>query len=274
MPIAAVNGVRLSYDLAGDGPVPLVLIHGSRVSRHSWDTVVPLLARDFRVLTYDRRGHSESERLATQGSVHEDVADLVALLEHLQMVPAFVVGNSLGGSIALRFAAQHPRLVRGVVAHEPPLFRLLEPDAAFAPMLAEIGQRIGAVVNRIAQGDHHGAAEQFVETVAFGPGAWPQLPTNIQQTWVDNAPTFLDESKDPEWLAINLDQLRMLERPVLLSHGGQSPPTFEPVIRTLAKAMPSAELHLFKDAGHVAHLTHADEYVDTLRGFVQRHTVV
>src|SRR5918995_198084 len=113
MPIAVVNGVRLSYELAGDGSVPLVLVHGSWVSRHSWETVVPSLARDFRVLTYDRRGHSGSERLTTQGSVHEDVADLAALLEHLQMGPAFVVGNSLGGSIALRFAAQHPRHVRG-----------------------------------------------------------------------------------------------------------------------------------------------------------------
>ena len=274
MPIAVVNGVRLLYELAGDGSVPLVLVHGSWVSRHSWDTVVPSLARDFRVLTYDRRGHSGSERLTTQGSVHEDVADLAALLEHLQMGPAFVVGNSLGGSIALRFAAQHPRHVRGVAAHEPPLFRLLESDAAFAPMLAEIGQRIGSVVNRIARGDHRGAAEQFVDTVAFGPGAWAQLPPNVQQTMVENATTFLDEASDPDLLTINLDQLTALERPVLLSLGGQSPPMFEPVIRKLAQALPSAELHVFEDAGHAAHLTHADEYVDTLRRFVRRHAVV
>ena len=58
-----VNGVRIAYQDVGSGE-PLVLVHGSWGSRHNWDPVVPGLAERHRVISYDRRGHSESERPA------------------------------------------------------------------------------------------------------------------------------------------------------------------------------------------------------------------
>jgi hypothetical protein len=81
--MATVNGVRLYYELNGTREVPLVLVHGSWDSHEDWDLVVPRLADSFQVLTYDRRGHSKSERPTGRGSVREDVADLAALIEHL-----------------------------------------------------------------------------------------------------------------------------------------------------------------------------------------------
>src|SRR5574338_501295 len=121
MSTATINGVRLAYEIAGDGDIPLVLVHGSWVSRRSWDLVVPSLAESFRVVTYDRRGHSESERSMEQGSVDEDAADLASLIEYLGLAPAWVAGNSFGASITLRLAGKRPHLLRGVIAHEPPL---------------------------------------------------------------------------------------------------------------------------------------------------------
>lgn len=133
MPAATVNGVRLAYEINGSGTVPLVLVHGSWVSRRSWDPVLQGFAQSCRVLWYDRRGHSESERPTKQGSVHEDVADLAALIEHAGLAPAWVVGSSFGGSIALRLAGTRPELVRGVLAHEPPLLSVLQGDPAATP---------------------------------------------------------------------------------------------------------------------------------------------
>ena len=188
MATAKMNGVRLFYELNGTGEVPLVLVHGSWDSHNDWDLVVPRLADTFRVLTYDRRGHSKSERPGGRGSVREDVADLAALIEHLGLVPAWVVGNSFGASITLRLAGERPELFRGFIAHEPPLFSLLSDDPVLAPLLEEVDQRIKAVVERIGFGDHAGAAEQFVETVALGPGSWAQVAPEIQQTHIENAP--------------------------------------------------------------------------------------
>ncbi|MGH2543823.1 MAG: alpha/beta fold hydrolase, partial [Ardenticatenaceae bacterium] len=176
MATANVNGIRLFYEVSGDGEIPLVFAHGSWVSHHNWDAVVPGLAESFRVVAYDRRGHSESERTTEQGSVREDVADLAALIEYLELAPAWVAGNSFGASITLRLAGERPDLLQGIIAHEPPLFSLLASDPLMSPMLEEVEKRVSVVVERIASEDHAGAAEQFVETVALGPGSWAQLP--------------------------------------------------------------------------------------------------
>ena len=82
-----VNGVRLAYEIHGTGEIPLVMVHGSWFSRRNWDPVVPKLAESFRVVTYDRRGHGESDQTSGQGSVSEDVADVAALIEHLGLAP-------------------------------------------------------------------------------------------------------------------------------------------------------------------------------------------
>lgn len=272
MATAHINGVQLFYELSGTGEVPLVLVHGSWVSHHSWDLVVPRLVQSFRVLAYDRRGHSESQRPTAQGSVREDVADLAALIEHLGLAPTWVAGNSFGASITIRLAGERPDLFRGFIAHEPPLFSLLAGDPAVAPMLEEVGGRIAAVVERIASGDHAGAAEQFVETVALGPGTWAQLPPDLQQTFIENALTFLDEANDPEQLAFDLQWINAFPLPSLLTTGDQSPPTFAPVVNKLADVLPSVAVVTFPGAGHIPHATHPDAYVEAIMAFTRKRS--
>jgi len=271
MATANVNGVQLTYEVCGAGNVPLILVHGSWVSHHSWDAIVPGLAESFHVLRYNRRGHSGSERPAGQGSVREDVADLASLIEHLGLGPAWVIANSFGASITLRLAGERPDLFRGIIAHEPPLFSLLADDRAVAPMLEHVGKRIGAVVDRITAGDHAAAAEEFVETVAFGPGTWKQLPPDLRETFIENAPTFLDEATDPEQFAFDLEWISAFPRPVLLTTGDLSPPAFAPVVARLADVLPNAEVVSFPGAGHIPHATHPDAYVEAIMAFTRKH---
>jgi pimeloyl-ACP methyl ester carboxylesterase len=269
---AQVNGVRLFYELSDTQGEPLVLVHGSWDSHEDWQFVVPGLSHSFRILAYDRRGHSRSERPAGQGSVRDDVADLAALIEQLGLAPAWVAGNSFGASISLRLAEERPDLVRGLIAHEPPLFSLLADDASTAPMLGEVRSRVGAVVDRIAAGDHSGAAREFVESVALGPGGWAQLSPDSRQILIENAPTFLDEANDPEQLDIDLERLRPFPWPVLLTTGEQSPPMFAPVVSKIAAVLLDAERHTFSGAGHVPHVTHPHDYIETTRRFIGKHT--
>jgi pimeloyl-ACP methyl ester carboxylesterase len=203
---ARVNGVELYYELAGTGP-PLVLVHGSWVDHPSWDAVTPGLAESFQVLGYDRRGHSRSERPQGQGGIREDVADLAALIEHADLAPAYVAGNSWGASITLRLAGERPELLRGLIAHET-VARVLSDDPASQELLEEASVRIAAVVELLEAGDHEEWARRFVETVALGPGAWDQLPPGLREAFVFNAPTYLDECRDPEQLTIDLGPLR------------------------------------------------------------------
>jgi pimeloyl-ACP methyl ester carboxylesterase len=247
------------------------LVHGSWDSHHDWDLVVPRLTDAFRVLTYDRRGHSQSERPTGQGSVREDVADLAALIAHLELAPAWVAGNSFGASITLRLAGERSDLLRGIIAHEPPLFSLLANDLSVAPMLDEVGKRIGAVVERIASGDDAGAARQFVETVALGPGTWGQLSRDLKETFTTNAPTFLDEAHDPEQLAFDLAWIGAFHGPSLLTTGDQSPPIFAPVVEKVANVLPNASIATFPGAGHIPHLSHPDAYVEAIRAFIGKN---
>ncbi|HET7372683.1 MAG TPA: alpha/beta hydrolase, partial [Gemmatimonadaceae bacterium] len=108
MATITVNGTRLYYEIEGTSDMPVVLVHGSWGSHHNWDAVAPALSRSFRLLTYDRRGHSQSARPTSQGSLLEDAMDLAALLEALEMVPAHIVGNSGGAAVALRLATERP----------------------------------------------------------------------------------------------------------------------------------------------------------------------
>jgi len=113
MPITTINGVRTFWEQCGEAGPPLVLVHGSWGDHHNWDAVVPGLARVFRVVTYDRRGHSQSERAPHHVRDDEDVADLAALIAANNLAPAHVAGNSFGAAITLRFAAAHPDLFAG-----------------------------------------------------------------------------------------------------------------------------------------------------------------
>jgi pimeloyl-ACP methyl ester carboxylesterase len=261
------NRTTLYAELAGDG-MPVVFVHGSWGDHHNWDLVVPEIAASYRPVTYDRRGHSQSDRPTGPGSVHEDVADLAALIEALHLAPVHLVGTSFGAIISLHLAAERPALIRSLFVHEPPLVGLLAGDVDRQPIVEAFRERAGGVHKRLHGGDMAGGARQFVEDVALGPGAWDQLPSTVQQTFINNAPTWLDEMSEPDDLDFDLSMLTGFDRPTLLSHGGQSPPMFEPIVERVAKAIPAAYRHTFVDAGHVPHMSHPADYVDALLTFI------
>jgi pimeloyl-ACP methyl ester carboxylesterase len=267
MPIDNINGVNLYWQLTGSEGDPLVLVHGSWGDHNNWDAVVEALSKTFRVLTYDRRGHSQSERRQEQGSMEEDVSDLIALVEHVGLAPAHIAGNSGGAAVALKTAARHADLFRTLVVHEPPLFDVLKDIPEAQPFLQEVNNRIEAVTRLIEAEEHEKAAQLFVETIAVGPGAWPQLRSQVQQTFIYNAPTFLDETKDPDNLQINTNKLSHFSKPTLLTQGTQSPPFFIMVLDQLAKALPDAQRKTIAGAGHVPHISHPKEYFQLINDF-------
>jgi len=111
---AEVKGVRIRYFLGGKGP-PLVLVHGLGGAASNWTELAPLLARRHRLLVPDLPGHGGSAALPAVAGL-EPFADRLALVaEREGMLPAPVVGHSLGGMVALRLALRRPRDVSAVV---------------------------------------------------------------------------------------------------------------------------------------------------------------
>ena len=259
MPHITVNDVRLFYEGTGAGE-PLVLVHGGFSDHGNFRAVVAGLAESFRVVTYDRRGHSLSERPAPLGSRRDQEDDLAALIETLAIGPAHVVGTSFGSAIALGLAGRRPDLVRTLTAHEPAL-----------PALSSRGPAVLAAIRaalaRVARGDAEGGTQQFLEDVALGPGAWVRFPEPIKATMVRNAPAVLEEQADPAWGDVDRDALSDLRTPVLLSRGRQSPPWFADVVAELAGLIPVSRVHRYADAGHSPHITNPDAYVAVVAAF-------
>jgi 4,5:9,10-diseco-3-hydroxy-5,9,17-trioxoandrosta-1(10),2-diene-4-oate hydrolase len=111
---AEVKGVRMRYFLGGDGP-PLILVHGLGGAAANWTELVPLLVRRHRVLVPDLPGHGGSTPLPAVAGL-EPFADRVALVaEREGMLPAPVVGHSLGGMVVLRMALRQPDDVPALV---------------------------------------------------------------------------------------------------------------------------------------------------------------
>jgi pimeloyl-ACP methyl ester carboxylesterase len=271
MSTSTINGVQLYWERTGYSGDPLVFVHGSWVDHHNWDVVVPLLSQSFRVVTYDRRGHSQSERPNAPGSIRQDVADLAELIEQLGLAPAHIIGNSFGGSIVLRLAGERPDLFRSLIVNEPPLMSLLADDSEGQVMLQSLRLGIDEVVNLLGAGDMEGGVRKFVE-IMFGPGMWDELPPEVKNLVIFNAPTFLDEMRDPEALSIELEGLRRFSHPALLTSGEQSPPFFPPIVDKIASVLPHAERKTFLGVGHEPEDTHPALYVATLSKFITRVT--
>lgn len=273
MPYVEANGVRLFYESTGEGE-PLVFAHGSWGDHHNWDLVAPSFAGSFRVIAYDRRGHSDSERPASQGSFDEDADDLAALIVALGIRPAFVVGNSGGSIIALKTAIRHPEVIRALVVHEPPAVKLLDGKPEFAAALAGFDSRIQPVAELLSEQRWEEAAKLFANTLAIGPEAWESSMTpQLRATFVRNAPTFWDELHDADGLNLDLDQLAAFPRPVLLTAGSASAPFFAAVAAAIAAAVPAVRYQLLEGVDHVPHLSAPDLYLQRVTGFLASPTV-
>jgi pimeloyl-ACP methyl ester carboxylesterase len=111
---AAVKGVQMRYFVGGEGS-PLVLVHGLGGAASNWTELAPLLARRHRLLVPDLPGHGASTALPGVSGL-EPFADRVALVaEREGMLPAPVVGHSLGGTVVLRLALRRPQDVEALV---------------------------------------------------------------------------------------------------------------------------------------------------------------
>ena len=105
MPMMLSHDTSIDYDIQGDGPF-LLLINGLGFGRWAWFKQVPALSRHFRTITFDIRGEHSLSR-----GVADLCAEAVALLDHLGVEKAHVLGTSLGGFVAQKLALERPDLV-------------------------------------------------------------------------------------------------------------------------------------------------------------------
>lgn len=136
---AELTDCRCYYELEGQGD-PLLLIPGLGRTCRMWDPIAGAMAEHFTLLKIDNRGLGQSKSKHNPRTLRDFSADLIELLEHLQIDRAHILGISLGGVIAQRFVADHPNRVRSLV--------LISTAYRFGPYLREMAKIVGETMRR------------------------------------------------------------------------------------------------------------------------------
>jgi pimeloyl-ACP methyl ester carboxylesterase len=160
MPNAAINGVSVSYsDSGGDGQ-PVVFSHGILMDQSMFGAQVAALAPEYRVITWDERGHGGTEATGPFG-YWDSARDVLALLDHLGIEAAVLGGMSQGGFLSLRAALLAPQRVRGLI--------LIDTQAGLEdPANAESYQQLHEIW--LDQGP--APVQEIVSAIILGPGDW------------------------------------------------------------------------------------------------------
>jgi pimeloyl-ACP methyl ester carboxylesterase len=230
VPEATVNGIRLYYEEHGQGP-PILCIHGTASSAMVWGSSIEPLAKLGRVIAYDRRGCTRSERPEPyeRTFVSEHADDAAALLVELDARPAVVVGRSYGGEIAIDLALRYPNEVRALALLEPAILN-------FAPEAKAWADELRDTLFAAAANGTDRVGETFIRTVT---GQWESFPGPIRRMFTENGPAILAEFRGG-FLEVGIDQLARIDVPTLLAGGSDSPGYFRQVRDVMASAMPSA----------------------------------
>ena len=167
---ASVNGLNLYYEIHGAGE-PLILLHGGVGAIQMFGEVLPSFAQNRRVVAVDLQAHGRTADIDRPLSFELMAGDIAALIKHLGIEEADVMGYSLGGGVALRAAIQHPEVVRKLVLVSTPFKR----DGWYPEILAGMGQMGPQVAEPMKQTPMY----QLYASIAPKPEDWPVLLTKL-----------------------------------------------------------------------------------------------
>jgi len=241
-----IDGASLRYEVVGSGPA-VVLIHGFSLDMRMWDPQLPDLAAAFQVVRYDCRGFGASGPL-DPAIPYTHSADLVALLDHLAIDQAALVGLSFGGQVALKTALLEPKRVRALV--------LLDALLDSVPWDDESKAGLAVLSTQLAAGGVDAGRHAWLDHPLFASARQqPQVRARLAdmvadycgQHWLGQDPHLPDEPMPLELL----DQLTM---PALVVAGELDVPGFRAMTDVLAHRLPAAERVLVPHAGHMVNM--------------------
>jgi pimeloyl-ACP methyl ester carboxylesterase len=268
-----VDGDRVVYRIAGNGPV-LLLVHGMAGSSLTWRYVMPGLAERFTVVAPDLLGHGLSDKPRGEYSLGAHTDTLRDLLDALGHRRATIVGQSLGGGIAMQLAYQFPerceRLVLvnsgGLGREVNVILRLLTlPGAEYVfpllctPRLRDAGSLVGARLARVGVRSRPASQEIWRSYASLAD-------TATRQAFFRGLRAVIDVRGQAVSALGRL--YRAAQVPTLIVWGAQDP--FIPVRHAVAahQAIPGSRLEIFDAVGHYPHCEAPDRFVAVLADFV------
>ncbi len=258
--VAEVNGARIAYDVAGSGH-PLLLLHAGIGDRRMWEAQVPAFAARFTVIRFDARGFGETRKPPLPYSPVEDV---IALLDHLAIARAHLVGVSMGSQTAIETAVIAPERVSALVA-----------VAARTGMPVSPALRAGwDRVNELFEaGDVAGAVEYELRMWIDGPDREPGEvdPTMRERVREMNAALFARDDEEGDEIEIDppaAERLSDITAPTLIVYGDKDILDVRDAAGPLAAAIPGARLAVIPDAAHLPQMEQPELFNEIVLNFL------
>ena len=246
MPFVNIHPHRIFYELTGDGP-PLVLLHHATASSRDWRKLVAPLAESSQVLTYDRPGFGRSSWLESWPfNYHtQDMADLIALLDRLNLDQVSLMGHSDGATVALLAAAIHPQRVASVVAEAPHV-------AVETPRCPD-------------------AVRAFVRQFDATPALQAAIARDHGDRAADVVNRWAARWLDPDFWRWNAaGELDRIQCPVLVVHGADDPFFSVKHSEMICRRISDAQLTVVPGAGHVPHQEMPQEFLAAVLPFLSQ----
>jgi len=265
VPMRKAAGLEFEDGGAVDGEAVL-LVHAGTATAFRALMEQPALADRYRLVRYHRRGYAGSDAFDGEVTVQHHVDDALALLDHLRISRAHVVGHSGSGILALQLALDAPERVRTLVLEEP-AFASIRPE--WQAMMHDV---IARPVARARSGDERGAMDQWMRGVS---GDWRTelmrtVPGGPQQTLDDAVAFFADVDPVDAW---RFDHARAaaLSVPVLYVLGADSHAYAAAVMRAFQAIVVQTETAVIPGAGHMLHTDQPERVAVALGEFFARH---
>ena len=230
MPEIQLPGVRLFYQQAGDGP-DVILVHAVTSNQAVWvfSGLADALAAEYRVTSYDLRGHGASERPPAGYTSADMAADLRHLHTALGLAPAALVGHSFGGVVSLHAAALFPEIVRGVILSDSffPGLKHVEPNFGKMGLWADLREKFAAV--GVELGDTVDFSHLFRATAALPPDGMKHLEGvfgAFGRGWLRQLPLLAETTCGDDVLmeaGLTADLIAGVSRPVVALYDEFSP---------------------------------------------------
>ena len=262
---AAISGTKLAYVESGRG-VPVVLVHGALSDYRYWARQLAAAgAGGFRVIAYSRRDFHPNAREsdATLQTPDRDAADLIELIEVLDLAPAHLVGHSAGGHVALVVAVRRPDLVRSLVLEEG---GFISDHPTSMRAIADIQPVIQRSLQRRAAGDREGAVKNFIDFVS-GEGYFESASAQTRQILLDNEHAMGIRPN----AELTCSETTGLELPVLMVLGERSPRYLGGLLSGALECLRSEQAVTIPAASHGIHYEQPEAFNRAVFGFIAEH---
>lgn len=277
MPEVEVNGTRLYYQQDGSGP-DVVLVHAVTSNQAVWvlSGLPEALVSDYRVTTYDMRGHGASARPAAGYSSAVMAEDFRQLHQALGLKPAVLVGHSFGGVVAMHAAALAPERVAGVILSDSffPGLKHVEPNFGKMTIWTDLREQFTKV--GIDLGDTVDFARLFRETATLSPAKMKELEDifgPFGRGWLRHLPKLAETTCGDEVLTeagLTADVLASVRQPVVALYDEFSP--FLATSRWLEQHLSGCAAEIIPAAKHLAMFDNTAGFTDAVKRHLQRLT--